>query len=153
MRERMRLAGVICAVALAALVAVSGFEATRARADGAVISIDPPSQNVGADAATLAVNVKATNANNVGGWEFAVKFNPDVLEVVDVVDDGYLAPLGLQISCQRGQPPRWDADVVDFSCGAIGGAFTGQGGSGDLATITFRPKKTGSSDLVFMKST
>src|SRR5439155_8673944 len=90
MRERMPLAGVICAVALTALIVISGFEVTRARADGAVMSVDPPSQNVATDAQSFGVNVKISGANNVGGVEFGLRYDGNLVDVVDVVEGPFM---------------------------------------------------------------
>lgn len=149
MRRLVLAGGLGVAVALAVLGAA--LPRLAAHADGAVMRVSPPSQNVDSGAQSVTVNITIEGAANVGAYEFAVKYNADVLELVDATDGGFMSARLPNVQCYRGPAENFAADVVDFGCGVIGTQPAGADGGGVLGIVTFRPKKTGASDVVFVK--
>jgi hypothetical protein len=154
------------AVAAAAILALAGTAAVRSvHADGAVMSIDPPSQNVATDAASITVNVKISGGSNVGSWEFAIGYDSAKLELVDIVEGQFLKSTGLPTDCIRSGDASYlvtsaktalsaaAAAVAQYGCQITStyGNFTGPDGDGILGTITFKPKTSGIANLVFVK--
>ena len=98
------------AIAAAAMLALAGTAAVRsAHADGAVMSIDPPSQNVATDAAPFTVNVKISGASNVGSWEFAIVFDT---HSQDLSDDLVKSSLMLDGAGGKQLPIAWDGGAA-----------------------------------------
>ena len=165
MGGQKKLRGFAGAVTLAALIVCAAAAARSARADGAVISIDPPSQNVATDAASFTVNVKLSGASNVGSGEFAIAYDAARLELADVVEGPFLKSDGQPTNCIRSADTAGlvnaaktalatdTAAVAQYGCHVTStyATFTGPSGDGILGTITFKPKTNGIANLVFVK--
>lgn len=158
--------GAAGAVAVAALLALAGTAAVRSvHAAGALMHIDPPSQNVATDAASITVNVRISGANNVGSWEFAIGYNSALVELVDITEGPFLKSTGLPTTCHRSADAAFlvasaktalgtdTAAVAQYGCQITAevNKFTGPSGDGVLGTITLKPKKSGIANLVFVK--
>lgn len=150
-----------------ALLAIAGMglwlsAATVASGEGdADVVIAPASKNVALGSGEFTVDVNVESASNLGSYDLLIKFNSDVLEYVGMVRTGYLTTTGRTQQCTslaggpNGEAPDAfanDIGALAFGCATKGLIQDGSGvygpsGSGTLATITFRPKGAGQSDI------
>ncbi|HHZ92841.1 TPA: hypothetical protein EYN65_20525 [Candidatus Poribacteria bacterium] len=100
----------------------------------------------------LIAEVRAENAKNLYGYQFAIEFNPEVLEVESVSQGNFLKE---SFGWAGGDETHWIAGEINNEDGKISSSLGiriipgGVKGSGVLATITFVPKKTDGSELKF----
>jgi len=100
----------------------------------------------------LIAEVRAENAKDLYGYQFAVKFNTEVLEVESVSQGNFLKE---RFGWAGGDETHWIAGEIDNDNGEISSSLgiriiPGEvKGNGVLATITFIPKKTDESELEF----
>jgi hypothetical protein len=125
-------------------------------AQGATIRLLPGSQNVPIGD-SLTIDVAVENATNLAAFEFRLKYNPDVLELIGVTQADFLGSTGRNVTCYR---PA-DADPSQALPGNVGlGCVTGNtpgseppvNGSGLLAHIKFSAKGPGLAYLTFVKA-
>jgi hypothetical protein len=113
------------------------------------IVVRPASQTIHVDDAGVAVEVALEGATNVSSFEFTLKYNPQVLDLVSASNDpGLISQAGSPIC----PPPIIDEDegFVRLGCGTIGSG--GATGSGRIGEMYFAPKAAGKSPLVFGKA-
>ena len=109
---------------------------------GFTFSTDATSVRVG-DTFTLHIN--AEKVTGLAGWQFDLTFDPNVLEVVDVNEGGFLKREGSTTFFQKG--------TVDNTEGKIGGLSTalisknGVTGTGTLLSVRFSAKADGNSQI------
>lgn len=151
-RSVWRAAGFAAGAAAIALTGVmwAGQSGTGATTLAAQMTISPASQTVASDEA-VNVDVGVASVNDLNGWEFTIKYNPDVLDYAGVENDTTLiSALG----------PYCAAPIVDETEGTVRvgclgtkakTGTAGVSGSGRFATISFDPKAKGTSPLVFTK--
>jgi hypothetical protein len=120
-------------------------------AQGTMVVIDPPAKEV-AVGATTTVDVRIENVANLYGAEVQLVFNPALLEVVDTDTSRE----GVQIQPGSLLSPDFMAkNNADQTTGRIVFAVAQMpphepvNGSGILATITFRGKAAGTSEINF----
>lgn len=141
----------LTAVGVALMVGVAaGAGSALVRADGATMKISPSSQNVASSASSFKVDVTLEAGSGVGAFDFTVSYDKDLLELQSVEEGPFLATSGTVPSCYRGPADIFPAGLVNFGCGIIGSAPVGANGAGVLASITFKPKATGTSPLVYI---
>lgn len=129
---------------------------------GASLGLSPASQNVPVGTAYFEVDVNVADVDNLGAYEFTMKFDPDVVEYVGVADQGWLGSTGRNQACFEPQGAAGQSAVENvnengafkFGCSTNGLISAGQGkqgpdGSGTLATVAFKAKAVGQSDLTF----
>jgi hypothetical protein len=107
------------------------------------VRIDPASQSVDAGS-VVNVNVVVDAVTNLGGYEFTLAFNPEVLEFVSVSNGPFLEETGRDLLCL---PPMVGANTVRLACGTAGSAPPGPDGSGILAALVFLAPNAGVSFL------
>ena len=111
-----------------------------------VIRFDPSSsaKDVGA---TWVVEVLVDNAVDLGGYDFAVTFDPAVVTVQDVTLGDFLASTG-RTAAPLG--PEIDNAVGEFAFGGFSyGGAPGANGTGTLAHVTLYAVAPGNSSLTF----
>src|SRR5207249_9181613 len=94
-------------------------------------------------------------ANNVGGVEFGLRYDGNLVDVVDVVEGPFMASPALNTHCERSaDTTHFGPDVVQYGCFSTNtdNTYTGASGGNAVATITFHPKATGVLNLVFVKT-
>ena len=102
----------------------------------------------------LIAEVRAENAKDLYGYQFAIKFDAEVLEVESVSPGNFLKG---DFGWAGGDETHWIAGEIDNEDGKISSSLgiriiPGEvKGSGVLATITFIPKKTDESELEFLE--
>ena len=121
-------------------------------ASGATVSLSPSSSQVNVGATTT-VNIRVASVTSLYGAEVHLTFNPALLEVVD--SDGGTA--GVQIQPGTFLSADFTAqNVVDQAAGKIDFAVAQMppnqpvSGDGVLATITFKGRADGSSNVGFV---
>lgn len=128
------------------------------------MAIDPASMNVENNGETFTVDVKASDVNNLGAFDFTIRFDNDLLEYVGLVDGGYLSSTARNQQCIRpaagpnGESREQIANqygALHYGCTTFGliadnAGKQGPSGSGTLATLTFKPKAPGMADIQFV---
>ena len=100
----------------------------------------------------LIAEVRAENAKDLYGYQFAIGFNAEVLEVENVSQGNFLKE---SFGWAGGDETHWIAGEINNEDGKVSSSLgiriiPGEvKGSGVLATITFIPKKTDESELKF----
>jgi hypothetical protein len=100
------------------------------------------------------IEIRVDNVENLGSWEVALKFDPNVLEYLGAASYGYLQSTGRSEACPPTDPV--DSTVATFGCTTNGLLEDGQGlpgpsGSGVLGVMAFKPKGVSpSSPLAFV---
>ena len=118
-------------------------EGTSAEA-GTTVRISPLTQtaNVGD---TVTIEVWVDDVTNLGGYQFTVNFDPNVLHATGSSDGGFLGSTGRTVSTLT---PDIDNDAGTITVGAFTlGSGDGPSGSGKLATVTFSAVGGGTSAL------
>ena len=99
---------------------------------------------------TFTVHVNAEKVTDLAGWQFDLTFDPSVLEVVEVKEDGFLKRRGSTTFFQKG--------VVDTAAGKIAGVSSaliskeGVTGTGPLLSVVFSAKADGNSQIALHNS-
>lgn len=120
----------------------------------AVISISPPSTQMGPAGGQFNIEITVANVQNLGAFELTLKYNPEVLDFYGASDTGYLTTTGRAEQCLPATNAA-DAGIITFGCNTIGLVENGEGkpgpsGSGTLAIFSFAPKVIGKSDLTLV---
>jgi hypothetical protein len=128
-----------------------------AQADTAVMKVVPASQTVDIGAGTFTVDIAIENVSDLAAFEFTLSFDPSILRLVGVEKGPFLDESGGEIQCPApqyispadGMPSE---DSLRFGCvsgNPSGGGenIPGANGSGVAATVTFAPRKAGTSEL------
>lgn len=108
---------------------------------GAVIKIEPPASSVKVND-TVRVSIKAENIADLTAMEIHLSFDASVLEVIELVDGGFI------------KPDFFVQNTFDNSSGTVDYAVaqidrTPASGSGTLFEIVFRAKASGDSPISF----
>ena len=142
------LTGVLALVAGVAFIATSAASATTGATPH--MAVKPASQNVELGSGDFTVDIEVQNASGVGAFEFVLKYDPSILEYKGVIEGAFADQFGAQKFCAK----AIGDDYVMFGCGRTGDFQnqTGIGGSGIAGTVTFAPKKAGTSQLLFSKA-
>ena len=133
----------LAVVALAAVGLGLGTGDHAAGQTASVVAVAPSSWPV--DGGPFQVNVEVSGVSNLAAFQFAIGFNPAVLQFVGVQEGPFLGSTGRDVLC-----PPLNLDIekgeLFYGCASLGDQ-AGPSGSGLLATITFAPVATGISDL------
>ena len=142
----------LIAIALASAMAINSSHASGT----ATISVAPstqqfPSATVGS---TIQINIEISNVKDLWAWDIAnLTFNPTVLNLTSVTEGPFLKQAGQDLFI-------WTSDsAIAFSKGFIPDisdtllSFTGESGSGVLATLTFQVLSLGTSQILFNQTT
>jgi len=91
-------------------------------------------------------------ACGLGGYQFKVLFDPNVIKYVSVQDGPFLISTGRSAACYNsfGHDPL--NGVVTYLCSTLGPTPPGPEGSGFLAPITFIPVAAGTTSLQFQNT-
>ena len=109
----------------------------------AILSIEPVQQLIGVNQ-TVEIAINVANAVNLGSYEFQLQYDPFALEVLSVLDGGFVGSSGRVIFCP---PAILDSGIIRFGCASGGGATPGPSGSGTLARIRFHTVRQAAVDL------
>jgi hypothetical protein len=144
--------------------ALMGAGARSASGQGAaVMSLSPASVQANIGGNQIDMDVKIDNADNLGAFEFTLKFDSSMLEYVSMTGSNFLSTTGRVQQCigpsygPNGESPATIANTYGafhFGCTTIGvsGNETkpGPSGSGKLAHIVFKTRGTaGETDIAF----
>jgi hypothetical protein len=131
-------AAVIC---IASGLAVSG---ASAQDGGAAVKIAGPQTEVDEGDDPIAFEVTAENVDNLAGFQFAVLYNPEVLEFDSAQRGPFTESTGREVVCND---PITAAGAVRLACTSLRPTPAGPDGSGTLMTVLFKPKGAGSTDV------
>ena len=109
---------------------------------GFSFSTDTTSVRVG-DTFTLRIN--AEKVTGFAGWQFDLTFDPDVLEVVDVNEGGFLKRGGRTTFFQQGTIDNTVGKIAGLSAALI--SKNGVTGTGTLLSVGFSAKANGNSQI------
>jgi hypothetical protein len=154
-----RLLGILATTVLIAGVAfLSGGRSTAAQ--GTMLKVLPASQTVDLEDGAFTVDITVENVANLASFEFILKYNPSILRFVKVETGPFLGSTGRQVQCRlpihySPAPAPADADLnaVRFGCNTIDLQPPAPNGSGTLATLTFAPRRAGTSQLSIVVGT
>jgi len=95
---------------------------------------------------TVSADIMIDNVTNLAAYEFKLNYSPDVIEINDIQEGGFLETTGRTLQVLE---PQIDNAAGEASFGAftLGSTPLGPNGSGKLATITFTTKNSGSTIL------
>ena len=120
-------------------------------AQTAVMKVVPASQTVDISDGNFTVDIVIEDVSNLGAFEFKLKIDPAIIRLVGVEEGPFLGSTGRQTHCQPptySQPvPGAPADTLDFGCATTGRDIAAPSGSGTLATVTFAPRRNGTTFL------
>jgi hypothetical protein len=109
----------------------------------AAVIVDPASQAV-VVGDYFTVDVRVENVNNLGAYEFALEFDPDVVSYVTVTNGPFLGSSGRPVFCPDAIT---DVGKLRFGCVTSDGETPGASGSGQLAQVVFQAVAPGTSPL------
>jgi hypothetical protein len=106
------------------------------------VFVDPPTSMV-AGGQTFFIDIKISDVSDLYGWEFKLGWNPDLLNVVSVIEGNFLKQGGLTFFW----PVMNNAEgYILVDCTLLGDVL-GVSGSGTLATVKFYAENQGESLL------
>lgn len=111
----------------------------------AEVSIQPPHSSV-SQGDTLTVSVQIDGVVNLGAYAFRLLYDPDVFEVVDVEDGGFLGSTGRSIII-LGPDINNVAGIMEFGATSMDTGLSGPDGAGVLGVITLEAVGVGTTDL------
>jgi hypothetical protein len=141
------------------LVALGAALSTMARASadqgGVSVRLAPPSTAMRVGDGPFEVDVLVDGINHhfvdrgeasdgLGVYQFALHFNPNVVQVTHMEGGPFMASTGRSVSCFS-QVRVDDPSIFDFGCVSTSPPAAGPQGSGMLARLTLRPVATDSS--------
>jgi hypothetical protein len=156
--RRFRLSAPLVAVVVAAAVA-GGLHASGARAAPvATLAFAPTAVEAQTDDAMITVDIVTGDVTDLAAFEFAVTYDPRVVDLTGVAPSGFLGLTGREVDCLvSGDWPTDDpaVNVITFGCNSVGlieggAGVHGPSGDGALATLTFAPLAEGATDLAFI---
>ena len=109
---------------------------------GFTFSTDTTSVRVGD---TFTVHVNAEKFTDLAGWQFDLTFDPDVLEVVEVNEGGFLKTDGGTTFFQHGTIDNTAGEITGLTAALI--SEGGVTGTGTLLSVTFLAKGGGESQI------
>lgn len=121
------------------------------------ITLSPASQTMAVGDGDFTIDIRVSNAQNLGAYELTLKFDPAVLEYVGAGDYGFLTTTGRTQSCIGHGLSAAAVNqyaVVHVGCATNGLIEGGQGkqgpnGDGILTQVVFKPKAPGTANLQF----
>jgi len=148
---------------LGALALMGAGTKTASGEGAAVMSLSPASVQADIGGHQIDMDVKIANADNLGAFEFTLKFDSSVLEYVSMTGSNFLSTTGRVQQCigpsfgPNGESPAAVANTYGafhFGCTTVGvsGNETkpGPSGSGNLAHVVFKTRGTaGETDIAF----
>jgi general secretion pathway protein D len=130
---------------LPSLLAMVGAHVAQSQ-DATTVRIETPRDDPKPGGEAFGVTVMVDDVTNLGAFQFQLTYDPGIVEFLDVKEGLFLGSSGRPVECL---PPQESEGSVDFTCVTLGSAPEGPTGSGELATVTFRPVASGTSPLHF----
>ena len=158
MNRSVSFLGPIGILGVGLLIAAAGVwpAANTAQAQTPAIKIVPGSQTVDISGGNFTVDIVVEDVSSLGSFEFKLKIDPAIIRLVGVEEGPFLGSTGRQTHCQSpiySQPvPGARADTLDFGCATTARDIAAPSGSGTLATVTFAPRRNGTSPIALIAS-
>jgi len=123
------------------------YTATNPAVGPRPLLFSPTPRLLGADEGATTVDVIVQDVSDLAAFQFDVIYNPAVVQVSDVTLGWFLGSSGRTATALG---PQIDNTAGRVTFGGISyGAAPGAEGSGTLATLTFTPQTTGTTNLTF----
>ena len=158
MNRSVRFLGPIGILGVGLLIAAAAVSSNGGTvgAQTAVMKVVPASQTVDISDGNFTVDIVIEDVSNLGSFEFKVKIDPAIIRLVGVEEGPFLGSTERQTHCQSPiylQPVTGAAaDTLDFGCATTGRDIAAPSGSGTLATVTFAPRRNGTSLIALIAS-
>ncbi len=138
MPARTRRKLMTLAAAIAVPIAIAAFSRTDAAQAGPGFSLSPQNQTVALSTGTLDVQVAVQSPQNVGSFQFVLRYDPGVLTPHSAVAAEFLGSTGRQVQCPEPIIDGNGPGTLKFGCATIGtqGAASASGTT-VLAVVTF----------------
>ena len=142
----MRIARLILGLVAALAVIPVVLFASRADAQGggAVMRVVAPPEEIDASEDEVRVEIAADNVDNLGGFQFVLSFDDNVLEFKRLENGLFLGSTGRDVQCGE---ITVQSGALRYTCVTLRIDPEGPDGSGTLATLFFDPKDGGTSQL------
>jgi hypothetical protein len=119
-----------------------------------VLDFNPYALEIAGAGQSGTADVVVTNASGLITAKFKVSFNPSVVEVTSIKTSGtgfIFTDAGVNVNVIENTYDNSSGNLV-IGVGGLKQGFTGANGTGKLATITFKGKTTGVSELGFINT-
>jgi hypothetical protein len=158
MNRSVRFLGPLGILGVGLLMAAAGVWSNGGTvgAQTAVMKVVPASQTVDIGGGNFTVDIVVEDVSNLASFEFTLTFDPSVLRLVGVTKGPFLDSTGRSVFCPRPiynspAPSVPSQDAVRFGCASSDHPpeeeIPGASGTGVVATVTFAPRKAGTSQL------
>jgi hypothetical protein len=154
MDRNVRFLGLVGLVGVGLLIAAAAVwpNGGTAGAQTAVMKVVPASRTVDVGDGKFTVEMMVEDVSNLAAFEFTLTFDPSVLRLVKVDSGPFLGSTGRVVQCpapihESPAPSAPSEDALRFGCVTSGEGMPGASGSGLLGTVTFAPRKAGTSRL------
>lgn len=142
MRSGRFLLGLIAALAAVSVLLISA--GAEAQGGEAVMRVVAPPEEIDASQDEVRVEVVADNVDNLGGFQFVLSFDDDVLEFKRLENGLFLGQTGRDVQCGE---ITVQSGALRYTCVTLRLDPEGPDGSGTLVTLFFDPKDGGTSQL------
>jgi hypothetical protein len=139
---------VVISICSAALPGTPGH--ARAQDASAVVAVVVPSDSLPKSDDEFDVGISVENVSQLAAFQVALSFNSDVLQALSIKKMEFLGSTGREVQCNE---PTVEDAAVRLSCVTLRRTPNPPDGSGTLATVTFKPRGSGRSDLALSQVT
>jgi hypothetical protein len=108
-----------------------------------VVKVEAPVTPVKKGDLNIPFKVSVENVKNMGGFQFDLTFDANILQYTDVQKGEFLGSTGREVVCN----PDPQAGVVRMTCVTLRATPAGVDGGGELATVLFKAKGSGTTDI------
>jgi hypothetical protein len=123
------------------------------------MSVAPASQNVALGGDLFIVDIKLNSVENLGAFDLTMSFDPDVLEYTGIAESEFIYSTGRSVTCVGKETSAATVNsrgAFNMTCSSNGLVEGNSGipgpsasGSTTLASVAFKPKGVGVSDIRF----
>ncbi len=143
-RTAANTAAALTAVAALAFGALPVLAQTTPAAGSASVRVEAPPGELPKGTNTVDVQVMVDNVENLGGFQFILNFDPNVLKATGADAGPFLGSSGREVLCND---PTIDDGAIRLSCVTLRQLPAGAVGSGLLATVHLDVIGSGRTDL------
>ena len=147
----LRMIGALSALAAASIIAANIPTTPAYAQQGApAMRVTSPVTEIDKSDDEFTVTVSVENVTNLGGFQFNLSYDDDVIEATGADKTDFLGSTGREVVCDD---PEVQAGVIHVVCVSLRPTPEGVDGSGDVVTITFDPKGAGDTQLELSRVT
>jgi hypothetical protein len=148
----LALAGAALLLVALASIALVSCGGGAGPGQGTTLSLVHAPASVTASGSAFDVEVRVAGVKNLGAYEWQIRFDPAVVQFVEVVNGPFLGSTGRSVSSLPPiLPPTngLEPGNVRFGCVTSGTERPGPDGGGLLSTVRFQPVADGAPDIQF----